>query len=151
MQWYDYIRIGTALLAIVAAHRLGRLVIKDYKTYSTRLAEFVWILFAVFFTLFAAAIEAILSANGYRYGSILSFLIALAAVRATRADTGPLQRWSKPTDYTACGYSIMLNDSFVGYCDKEVITKNNIRQHIDDRPLHHISLIYNDRHRIAQV
>lgn len=92
MQWYDYLRITTAVLSIVAAYRLALLAKKDYKTYTKRLSEFVWILFATFFTLFAANIEAILKGNDWRYSALLTFFIALAGVRATR-DDGPLQKF----------------------------------------------------------
>jgi hypothetical protein len=145
MQWYDYLRIATALLAIIAAYRLARLVQKDHSTYSPRLAEYVWILFAVFFTLFAGAIEAILQMNGYRYGALLSFLIAVASVRATR-EGGALQRFEKPKDYIACGHPVFLNDKFTGYCDKE-LSKG---KHADFRPLHHVSLLFDDEGRVTQ-
>lgn len=146
MQWYDYLRIATAALALIAAYRLARLVKKDHSTYSPRLAEFIWILFAVFFTLFAGALEAIAQMNGWRYGALLSFFIAVAAVRATRDDGVVLQRLSKPSDYVACGFPVFINDKFTGYCDKEL--KNG--QHIDDRPLHHIDLLFDDDDRISQ-
>jgi hypothetical protein len=149
MQWYDYLRIATAVLAVFAGYRLLQLMIKDYNTYTPRLAEFVWILFMVFFTLFAGAVEAILEHNGWRYGALLSFFIAAAGVRATR-DGGALQRFQKPKDYNACGVSVMLGDKLVGYCDKEVVTKKNVRTHIDHRPLHHVSVLYDDDLKVAQ-
>lgn len=150
MQWYDYLRIVTAVLAVIAAYRLARLAKSDHNTYSQRLGEWVWIQFAVFFTLFAGSAEAILQMNGWRYGALLSFLIALAAVRATREDGLVLQRISKPKDYTACGDIISLNEHLSGYCDKEVVYKNGIKSHIDQRPLHHVSLLFDNEDSVTQ-
>lgn len=95
MQWYDYMRLATALLAAIAAYRLGRRVLVDYKTYSSRLSEYIWIIFAVLFTQFTGAIENMLKGTDYRYGSLLSFMIALAAVRATRKSNKPLQNFNE--------------------------------------------------------
>ena len=92
LQIYDYMRLLIALLACVAAYRLGRRVKDGYKTYSTRLGEWVWILFAVLFTQFTGAIENVAKDTEWRYGSLLSFFIAAAAVRASRPG-GPLQRF----------------------------------------------------------
>lgn len=146
MQWYDYVRITTALLAVLAAYRMALLVRKDHEGYSKKLAEFVWIMFAVFFTLFASSLEAIEQNGTWRYGILLSFLIACASVRATRDDGIVLQRLHKPSDYVACGFPVFINDKFTGYCDKEL--KNG--QHIDDRPLHHIDLLFDDDDRLTQ-
>lgn len=150
MQWYDYLRIATAVLAIIAAYRLARLAKSDHSSYSDRLSEWVWIQFAVFFTLFAGSVEAISAGNGWRYGALLSFMIACAAVRASREDGLVLQRITKSKDYTACGELVHLNQALTGYCDKEVVTKKGVTSHIDGRPLHHVSLLYDDDLRVSQ-
>jgi NO-binding membrane sensor protein with MHYT domain len=91
LQNYDYMRLLTAVLAVFAAYRLAKLVRKDYQTYTTRLAEWVWFIFAVLFTTFVAMIEAVGKNGEYRYGSMLSFLIVCAALRASRSGP-PLQK-----------------------------------------------------------
>lgn len=93
LQIYDYMRLLTAILACAAAYRLGRRVKAGYKSYSTRLSEWVWIIFAVLFTQFTGALENVIRNTEWRYGSLLSFFIAAAAVRASR-DGGPLQRFT---------------------------------------------------------
>lgn len=143
MQWYDYLRITTALLAVIAAYRLARLVQKDHHSYTSRLAEFIWIQFAVYFTLFAGALEAIIAMNTWRYGALLSFFIAAAAVRATR-DGGPLQCFDNDEDYTACGYRIFLNNRVVAYCDKEIVMEDGVRTHADKHSIHHVSILFDD-------
>jgi hypothetical protein len=92
LQFYDYMRLATALLALIAAYRLSKLVRKDYKTYSRKLAEWIWFIFAVLFTQFIAALENVGANTTYRYGALLSFFIAASAVRAAR-DDGPLQKF----------------------------------------------------------
>lgn len=91
LQWYDFMRLGTATLATIAFYRLLKLVMVDHPGYTTRLKEWAWVIFAVVFTLFTSPIEAVLNNTDYRYGALLSFLIAAAIVRAARPSPEPLQ------------------------------------------------------------
>lgn len=151
-QWYDYMRLATAMFAVLSAYRLGRLVRDrwsklegvDLKIY----AEFVWILFAVFFVFFSGSIEAITRNGTYRYSALISFLIMLAAVRATRkSDSSSFSFLNKSEDYTACGFPIRLNDTVSGYCDKAI---NDDHMHSDNNDLHHMSVVYTNSGRLYQ-
>ena len=91
LQFYDWMRIATAIFAALAAYRLSHRVRAGHKSYSTRLKEWVWIIFAILFVQALGAIENVLQDTDYRVGSMLSFFISLAAFRAARKG-GPLQR-----------------------------------------------------------
>lgn len=91
LQWYDGMRLLTAVLAVVSAYRLAHRVKDDHPTYSRRLAEFVWVIFAVLLMQFVGALENVFHNTEYRYGGLLSFLIVLVLLRATRKTDEPLQ------------------------------------------------------------
>lgn len=84
LQFYDYLRILTAIMAAIAAYRLGRQVRTRYVDYTRRLGEWVWIIFMALFLFFAGSIEAIAANTSYRYGTFLSLTITAAAIRAYR-------------------------------------------------------------------
>ena len=92
LQWYDGLRAFTAFFCLWSAWRLTKLVRKDHQTYTARLIDYIWCVYATLFTFFIAAVEAILTNSGYRYTTLLTFLILCVAVRATRDDRDPLQK-----------------------------------------------------------
>lgn len=92
MQWYDYMRLATAVLVVWSTLRLTSLVKRDHLTYSSRLIDYIWFVYATFFVMFIGAIESISRDTPYRYSTTLIFIISLVGFRATR-DTGtPLQK-----------------------------------------------------------
>lgn len=91
LQVYDYLRIVTAILAVVAAYRLARLVRVECNTYTRRLAEWVWVVFAMLFGIFMGTLEAVGSNTDYRYITLVWFTVTLASAHAARAG-GPLQK-----------------------------------------------------------
>lgn len=87
LQWYDIMRMLTALFLIGSSYRLMKIAHRDYqkgKTYSQQLKEFVWLVFGFFFVLILGALEALAKNADYRYTALLSFTLSLAALRATR-------------------------------------------------------------------
>jgi len=80
-----------AALSVWAGHRLTQQVKKDHTSFSPRLKDFVYLIYAFLFLLFAAAIEGITNNLGYRWVTTVSLIIVLVAVRATRSSDDPLQ------------------------------------------------------------
>lgn len=93
VQWYDYVRLVTAVAALAAMFRLSRLIRNQShhgQTYSTRLRDFLWLTYAFLFTQIAGALSAVLIDAPLNYGSLLSLTIALVAIHATRESDDPL-------------------------------------------------------------
>lgn len=84
MQWYDYVRVLTAVLVVWSAWRLTNLIKVDRWSYTSRIRDFVWFFYASLFIMFTGAIESITRNAPYRYSALLSLLIAIIAIRATR-------------------------------------------------------------------
>lgn len=83
-QWYDGVRVLTAIITVVAFYRLGHLVNEFWKEYSTRIKEFVWLIFASLFLTFEGALESVLADTGWAWRIPVQLLIACAAYWATR-------------------------------------------------------------------
>lgn len=93
LQWYDYMRLATAVLTVWIAWRLAMVTRHRTslgQTYSSRLKDFLWMFYAYLFTQHIGAIETTLQDAPYRWGAVLSFIICLVAIRATRKTDEPL-------------------------------------------------------------
>lgn len=93
LQWYDFVRLFTALLSVIAAYRLGQIVrhrLLSGHTYSDRMRDFLWLIFAYLFLQFTGTIESVQKDSPWKYTTFLGFMIALVAIRATRKSDSPL-------------------------------------------------------------
>lgn len=90
VQWYDYFRLATSAIDIWAMWRLAYVIRHRSQTYSTRLKDFLWLIFAYLFTQSLAALETVAANGPYKYSIFLSLFTACVAVRATRKSDEPL-------------------------------------------------------------
>lgn len=89
MQWYDYLRLVTAALALAALYRSGKQVAKNGGSYTRKQRELWWVYNGFLFLLFEGMLEQIALNVVWGPRTILSFLFALVALRATlHADDG---------------------------------------------------------------
>lgn len=87
LQWYDWFRLATAAIAFWSMFRFTQVIRHrraQGQSYSTRLIDFVWLIFAYMFTQMLGGLESVLINGPYKYTIFLSFLTALVAFRATR-------------------------------------------------------------------
>lgn len=90
VQWYDWIRIATVILAVSAMWRLGRSIVKNHQSYSTRLKDFLFVINIALFTQAVGGLESVLLDAPLRYTTVLSFALVVVAFRATKESTKPL-------------------------------------------------------------
>lgn len=90
LEWYDWLRMITAIATISAMYRLAERIRHREQVYSPRLKDFLWLIFATLTVILIGALEALAQDSPYRYTIILSFFVSLVAVRATRKDNHPL-------------------------------------------------------------
>ena len=93
LQWYDYMRMITAVFAVWAAWRMTKnihLRRRLGQKYSDRLRDFLWLLYAYWFIQFTGAIEAVQKNSDWKWTTLLSFLVSCVAVRATRKSSEEL-------------------------------------------------------------
>lgn len=97
LQWYDYLRMVNALLALVAMYRLGLMFIERRKqdfeadrAPESRLDDFFWVLSATMFTVVVAMIEQIHANAGFRSASLLTFAICVVCIKAARGRKTPI-------------------------------------------------------------
>ena len=95
MQWYDYMRVTTATLSVIAGFRLTRLVARTEDDMTNRMLEFLYLIYALFFMIFMGSLELMLNDVGYSYTAVVSLIIMLVAIRATRFSPHPLEDDSK--------------------------------------------------------
>lgn len=92
LQWYDWFRLVTAALALIAAYRLGRVVNRRMSTYSSQVRQFVVVLFASLFLVFEGALEATYDNTRLTWRSLIQFIVAIVTLTATRRSDEPLQK-----------------------------------------------------------
>ena len=90
IQWYDWIRIATAILAVASMWRLGRSMVKRHHSYSSRLKDFLFVINVALFTLAVGSLESVLLDAPLRYTTVLSVALVVVAFRATKESTDPL-------------------------------------------------------------
>lgn len=90
LQWYDFMRLLTAVINIAAMYRLAlnlRLVeAAGGEVVPSKHRDFIWYINAALLTQAAGAIEAAIQDTPYRTAAVLSFIISLVAFHATRRD-----------------------------------------------------------------
>ena len=82
MEWYDYVRVVNAAVALLAMYLLGQSWRRRNKDYSDRLKDFWWSLNALLFCVFMGNIEQIIRD---REESWTLFVVLVAALVATKA------------------------------------------------------------------
>lgn len=92
MQWYDYFRLLIAALALVALYRLVGLYRLRGDGWSPRLKDIAWVFFGYLFLTVVGMLEQILQDVQWGSRMILTFLVTLLAIRATRYSDEPLQK-----------------------------------------------------------
>lgn len=97
LQWYDSLRILTALLAAIVMYRLAimyrsRRMRERLNTSipDSRLDDFFWVLSATMFVLLEQAIEIIGANVPLRGATLLNLMIAFVVLRATQKPKEPL-------------------------------------------------------------
>lgn len=92
IQWYDYLRLITVVLSSLAFYRLAIIAFRHRETYTSRLIDFLWLIFASLFLVTVAGVEAIIQNSPWGYRTLLNFLVAAIGLRATRSSEEPLQK-----------------------------------------------------------
>lgn len=90
LQWYDYIRLATAVLALAAAFRLTRVVRKREEVQSPLGRSFLWLIFAFLLLEIINALDTIVNNDPWRYLVLIRFFIMVVAIRATTSSDKPL-------------------------------------------------------------
>ena len=88
LQWYDWVRFLTMLLALVSLYLSARRFRKNRKTYTRRLKDLWWAMNALLILVIEGSLEAIVSDVPGGPRTILSFLVSLVCLRATTRDEG---------------------------------------------------------------
>ena len=91
LEWYDYMRLASALLAVIGMYRLGRMFLHrrrqeaaGLKFDESRIGDFFWVISASLLTIVIGSLEQTIGDAPYRSAAILTFMITLVALRATR-------------------------------------------------------------------
>lgn len=97
LQWFDFMRIATAILAVVGMYRLGLMFIirkraekNDRRAPERRLDDFFWVVSATMFAFMLGSFENVAGDSPYRSASLLTFMITLVTIRATRGRKSPI-------------------------------------------------------------
>lgn len=90
LQWYDFVRLLVVVLSIWAMYRLGRLCVRHHQRYSPRLKDFLYLVFALMVQMTMGTIENLIKDGPARYTTLLTLVIALVAIRATKNTEDPL-------------------------------------------------------------
>ena len=98
LQWYDYMRMVTGVLALIGMWRCAMMFRMRRKKEKTdrrasdpRLDDFFWVVSAMLLTILIGSLEHISGGTGYRSAGVLSLMITLVTLRATRGRKKPIQ------------------------------------------------------------
>lgn len=92
LQWYDYLRLVIATCALIALYRLGYLYKLRGDGWSPRLRDIAWVFAGYLFITIAGMLEQVADDIPWGYRTILTFVISIVAIRATRYSDEPLQK-----------------------------------------------------------
>lgn len=90
LQWYDYLRLVTAVLLVVALYGSGRHAFRDWRNYTQRLRELWWVFNAALLLLAEGSIESAVMDNPWGPRVLLNFILSLAAIKAVHRNGGYL-------------------------------------------------------------
>lgn len=90
LQWYDYVRLLIVGLSIASMYRLSQNIRHRTYEYSSRLWDYVFVIYVALFTLMTGTLEGVVRDVPLRYNLPLAFALALTAFRATRRSHDPL-------------------------------------------------------------
>lgn len=88
LQWYDYVRVATSILAFISLYRLASRASSRWDNYTIYLQDLIWVLGALLFLLFEGTIESIITDTGFGPRVVIGFIVSLVAYRAMRRDEG---------------------------------------------------------------
>ena len=84
MEWYDYVRVLNALIALAGMYYLGDSWRRRNKDYSTRLKDFWWALNALLFCVLMGNLEQIVRDREESWTLFVVFFASLVCVKAAR-------------------------------------------------------------------
>lgn len=90
LQWFDYLRMLTCVLMVVALYGSGRRAFKLWSIYTERLRELWWTFNAALLFITEGTIEAIIQDTPWGPRVLLYFLLSIAAVKSTYRSGGYL-------------------------------------------------------------
>ena len=96
-QLYDYVRLGTAFLALISMYRSAYRAHKLWRSYTQRLKELHWAMQGLLFLLLEGSLEAIVldAPGGPR--TFISFFVVAGATRAIFRNEGFIEYEDTPT------------------------------------------------------
>lgn len=83
MEWYDYVRLVNAAVALGAMYLLGQSWRRRNKIYTDRLKDFWWSLNALLFCVFMGNLEQIIRDRDESWTLFVVLVAALVAVKAS--------------------------------------------------------------------
>ncbi len=83
LQWYDYLRMITGTLALIALVNIWRRYRRDVLQYTLRLEQLSLVFMAYLFLVFYGSMEQLLLDVGFGSRTIITFLVTAVACRAS--------------------------------------------------------------------
>lgn len=84
LEWYDFVRLGTALICLTTMHILWHIFYKYPQHFTIRVLDYWWTLNIFLFAGFYSALDNVLHDREPSSSLIIIFLASLIALRATR-------------------------------------------------------------------
>lgn len=91
LEWYDYLRMVTATISLLALYVSGRRAFKNWNDYTERLRELWWVFNAALLLFFEGSIEQIVTDMPWGPRTLLTFMVSTAALRAVIKKGGYLK------------------------------------------------------------
>lgn len=88
LQWYDYLRMCTIFLALIALYISMNRARKSWNTFTERLKELWWAMNALLILLVEGSVEQIIDNTHWGPRTLLGFLVAIVCVRAQLRNEG---------------------------------------------------------------
>lgn len=82
LQWFDFLRIGTIVFALIALYMSAKRAHRDWDDFTNRLRELWWAMNALLLLLIEGNAEQIIQNSNWGPRTLLGFMVALACVRA---------------------------------------------------------------------
>lgn len=83
MQWYDFVRCGTTLIALTSMYFLGQSWLRNKSQYSVRLKDFWWSINALLIAVAAHSVEQILRDREATVTLLVYFIAVVICLKAT--------------------------------------------------------------------
>lgn len=88
IQWYDYLRMLTMLLALVSMYRLSFRAVRMWHDYTSRLKDLWWAMNALLLLLVEGSLEQIILDTTWGPRTLLSFFVTCITFRAVLRNEG---------------------------------------------------------------